>query len=348
MKCVHCKRDSRRRERLDGACPGCRHPFALDPGSKPHVTDMAFQNAIDAVSANSTVRFLEDHLYYELARRLNRRKRLPRIFFGVTGAVLLVGGLFATPLLIGAAGAGLVAWLQAPPRTLTLSAADFKEMLERWKRVHGAPRMLIVRKPQEGYRKAPAHAELEHYSFDRAVICDRAETVDVLLANNFHFENNCAVLSHDGYPQRAFDTVLAMLRKNPKLSVYVVHDATVRGCTLAHELANHPKWFKGTARVVEVGIRPVHAKKFVGLWRSVTLQVEPGRGISDRDAAWLGKYALDLAAIRPEQVIKRVFRAMTATQATETEDGYWIDDIAVSGGGDGGGGDVGIGDDSFG
>jgi hypothetical protein len=27
------------------------------------------------------------------------------------------------------------------------------------------------------------------------VICDRAQTVDVLLANNFHFENNCAVLS---------------------------------------------------------------------------------------------------------------------------------------------------------
>ena len=49
-------------------------------------------------------------------------------------------------------------------------------------------------------------SDIADYSFDRAVICDRARTADLLIANNFHFENNCAVLSVDGYPPHAFET----------------------------------------------------------------------------------------------------------------------------------------------
>ena len=30
--------------------------------------------------------------------------------------------------------------------------------------------------------------ELGHYSFDRVVVCDDPETVDLLLGNDFHFE----------------------------------------------------------------------------------------------------------------------------------------------------------------
>ena len=34
----------------------------------------------------------------------------------------------------------------------------------------------------------------------------------MLLANNFHFENNCAILSIEGYPPNVFETVRAMLK----------------------------------------------------------------------------------------------------------------------------------------
>ena len=111
-------------------------------------------------------------------------------------------------------------------------------MLIAWERAHGKPPGLIVR-PSAQAPSRPRRvleSDLADYSFDRAVICDRARTVDLLLANNFHFENNCAVLSIDGYPPGPFETVRTMLKRNPKLQVFALHDATVEGCTLAHRL----------------------------------------------------------------------------------------------------------------
>src|SRR5207245_10189890 len=99
----------------------------------------------------------------------------------------------------------------------------------RWREVHEAPEGVITRKAREETRRRPAEPDLPDYSFDRAVICDRARTVDLLIANNFHFENNCAVLAIGGYPQGPFETVRAMLRKNPRLQVFALHDATTSG-----------------------------------------------------------------------------------------------------------------------
>src|SRR5204863_3046139 len=140
-----------------------------------------------------------------------------------------------------------------------VDAATFERLWERWCSVHGTPAGVIVRKPQPDH-PAAAEPDLADYSFDRAVICDRARTVDLLLANNFHFENNCAVLSIDGYPPGPFETVRAMLKRNPGLQVFALHDATETGCRLAHRLATETAWFAGQARVVDVGLRPAHAR----------------------------------------------------------------------------------------
>jgi hypothetical protein len=99
--------------------------------------------------------------------------------------------------------------------------------------------------------------ELKQYSFDRAVICDDAEIARCLIANNFHFENNSAVLSVDGYPHDIFATVMDMLRLNPELQVYAVHDASRRGVALPHILSTEPRWFAGTTvKIFDVGLLP--------------------------------------------------------------------------------------------
>jgi hypothetical protein len=170
------------------------------------------------------------------------------------------------------------------------------------------PEGAIVRKPQLERRRA-VEPDLADYSFDRAVICDRARTVDLLLANNFHFENNCAVLSIGGYPSRAFETVRAMLRRNPRLQVFALHDATGPGCAMPYRLAHEPDWFRGTT-VVDVGLRPGHAPPLVGLWIPAPGKVKPGIAISPSEASWLSQHFLELAAIRPEQVLKRLYRAI--------------------------------------
>jgi hypothetical protein len=131
------------------------------------------------------------------------------------------------------------------------------------------------------------------------------------LANNFHFENNCAVLSVDGYPPGPFPTVLGMLKRNPRLQVVALHDATPTGCILAQKLATNREWFAGQVQVVDIGLRPSHAKPFEGLLlRSSTPVVQTGNGIRVDEAAWLASYVLELAVIRPEQLLKRLFRAM--------------------------------------
>jgi hypothetical protein len=165
----------------------------------------------------------------------------------------------------------------------------------------------------------PMEEELESYSFDRAVVCDQNGTVDLLLANDFHFENNCAVITAGGYPQHAFPVVRKMLRKNPRLEVYVLHDATPYGCRLAYELRNDPEWFGGTdVSVFDAALRPGHAMKTPTLCWAVNTPVSAHPALTEAERAWLCTRKMELAAVRPEQVIKRLFRAMK--RGSETSD----------------------------
>lgn len=322
MKCLRCGHDSKYKERSGGRCPNCHKDFAFEPREGGKFTDVAFQSAIDAVSANGKVRWGVEHLYYELCRK--RRFKLKAEGCLIPGLILLsigiVGFMFDyTPLklglFVGAAGVIASLWIRLT-RTVMLSKEEFEKLWVRWQKVHGPPSSLIVRKSRQKAER-PAEPDLEDYSFDRAVICDRARTVDLLLANNFHFENNCAVLAVSGYPAGPFELVRKMLRRNPRLQVFALHDADPDGCRLAHRLAGDPEWFKGHAKVIDVGLRPAQAGPFRGLLLSAQAPVAAGSGISPAEAKWLSSYALELAAIRPEQVLKRLFRAMNRKPETD-------------------------------
>jgi hypothetical protein len=218
---------------------------------------------------------------------------------------------------------------------VAIDMKTFNSMWSRWKTIHGIPKGVIVRQTQPP-KPQTVEPDIGDYSFDRAVICDRARTVDLLLANHFHFENNCAVLSIEGYPQGPFETVRKMLKRNPKLQVFALHDASPTGCTLAHRLRTDSNWFAGGARVVDVGLSPDQTKRFRGLFLEATPHVVGAiRGISADDAKWLSRYTLELAAIRPDQVIKRLFRAINQTRGNAQKD----EGVLTTSTGDSGGGD---------
>lgn len=328
MKCIRCGHDSKYKERSEGRCPSCRKEFAFEPQRGGLLTDGTFKAAIDSVSANGQMRWGVEHLYYEVSRRYRRKKLPPAGCIWVCAAVVAVllviafassSGAAAAIALAVAAAAVVLAYKRSEKR-VSLKPEKFDEMWKRWAKVHGMPPGLIARQEPPA-RARPTEPDLGDYSFDRAVICDRARTVDLLLANNFHFENNCAVLAIGGYPRSAFETVRAMLRRNPRLQVFVLHDASVPGCKTAYNLANDPAWFKGhTAEITDVGLRPVHAKPFEGLLLAMQRgPVQPGEGISPGEAEWLSKYTLELAAIRPEQVLKRLFRAINRKEAVRSK-----------------------------
>jgi hypothetical protein len=331
--CVRCGHDSKFKERSDKHCPKCHGLFAFERGEA--FTDKAFQSALDAISAEGKLKWGVEHLYYELCRRKRRKLgNTPRgCAIGATVAcfVLVVIGLSGSlGAWLAAFFAGLVAfrcWLWWGQQKVPLTREAFEPLWNRWLGTHGEPRGRIVRREQPKGRR-PVEADVGDYSFDRAVICDRARTVDLLLANNFHFENNCAVLAVSGYPAGPFETVRAMLKRNPKLEVFALHDASPEGCRLAHRLANDPAWFKGQVPVTDVGLRPLHRSPFRGLYLPAPARVAPGDGITPEEAAWLSTYTLELAAIRPEQVVKRLFRAVNRKDEEDT----------TGSGGDGGSG----------
>lgn len=336
MKCIRCGTDSKYKDRAGGRCPSCRKHFAFEPQKGDLFTDAAFEAAIDAVSAKGRLRWGVEHLYYEVCRR-RRRRGVPKIGAVLVFIVAFLLGIQSRSLLVGVAtgavAAGVFVWLMGRrvASTVQITLAKFNTMWGHWRKTHGVPKGVIVRKG-EAPAPRPAEPDLADYSFDRAVICDRARTADLLIANNFHFENNCAVLSVGGYPPGPFDTIRAMLRRNPRLQIFALHDATGAGCRLARQLATSPEWFQNLGAVTDVGLRPRHAGPFKGLYLpNPGGPVAAGDGITAKDAEWLSLYALELAAIRPEQVLKRLFRAINRTPGDE-DDEYEDDGSSGSGG----------------
>ena len=338
MKCIHCQKDSKYKERTSRKCSGCGHLFAFEPKEKDPITDVFFQSAIDAVSANGVVRWNVDHLYYEVCRRKRPgfKKILPVIVFAfLVSAFLSIGmmvvlrnplGLIVPLLVAPLCVLGVLAYLSQ--KFVTIRSSEFHSWYERWCDVHGTPKGVIVRK-EAPVSPTTTESDVGDYSFDRAVICDCSETVDLLLANQFHFENNCAILSIDGYPAGPFALIRQMLRRNPSLQVFALHDATAAGCRMAHRLATDPEWFGGHAKVIDVGLRPGNATVFKGLYRPSRGSVNVGEGISADEAKWLTSYNLELAAVRPEQVLKRLFRAVSRRDEKEPADTNGGDDGGV-------------------
>jgi DNA-directed RNA polymerase subunit RPC12/RpoP len=346
VKCIHCQHDAKYQERRDGRCPKCQHRFAFEPRTGDPLTDGVFAAALERVSSGGRVRFNIEHLYYEVRRRYLRRSPALAVAVGSAFAATVIAFTIGTGwslliwVLIMSASAGAYLWVRrrgtVPWRHL--SRTTFDKLWRRYVLAHSAPSGLIERRARVGPASIDTR-EMLAYSFDRAVICDRPETVDLLIANQFHFENNCAVLSIDGYPPHAFQTVRTMLRNNPRLIVLALHDASLGGCQLAHRLSNDPDWFKDGVPVHDVGLRPRHAVAFVGQHERLRVPhaAAAGGGITSVEAHWLSGYLLALAVVIPEQIIKRLFRAITLAEDRQDSSAGGTD-----GGGSGGSGDGGL------
>jgi hypothetical protein len=318
MKCIRCNNEDTLRAG-ESRCHHCNGEFAFLPGAR--FTDEAFFSALQNLSEDGAVKWLPGHLYFELARQRVAPNRLnPWVLGALSSMGFFVAAsyaqVFAWAWIFGATsvGSALAAWLsrEKPAGYLPTSREDVHQALARWCEVHGKPRGLIEKRARASapYRDRVSDEELLGYSFDRALICDRPEIVDFFIANNFHFENNCAILGFNKYPEDVFEVVLRMLRNNPKLLVFALHDATMKGCGMAYTLANQDEWFKGRAKITDVGLRPEHADFFPGLEEPTEQRGYFGPGMSDSETAWLSRNLLSLEVIPPSQLIKRVFRAI--------------------------------------
>jgi hypothetical protein len=203
-------------------------------------------------------------------------------------------------------------------------SSDIKGWLKRWQEVNGTVFRLLS-PPSTKTGTTAINPDVTAYSFDRLVVCQSAEIAQMLIANNFHFENNCAILSIEGYPQDIFDVTMQMLRRNLDLKVYIFHDCSPQGMGILKELKTSDRWFKNSnVAIIDIGITPnqVMNSKHLFIHTSTTSaevakRVSPSdwTGLTLDEVAWLeaGNY-VELESFTPQQLIQVLNRGIAGTR----------------------------------
>ncbi|NES80116.1 MAG: hypothetical protein F6K10_00545 [Moorea sp. SIO2B7] len=141
-------------------------------------------------------------------------------------------------------------------QTFLVESSKIQPWLESWQAINGRIDSILPSPNQEN-QSNQINFDISNYSFDKLLICDSEEIAQFLIANNFYFENNCAVLSVTRYPESIFDTVLEMVKQNPELKVYALHHCTPKGIGLVHQLRTSENWFAGSnVTIYDIGLLP--------------------------------------------------------------------------------------------
>ncbi len=342
MKCIHCQSNTPNKiARATSKCSSCLHRFAFTgltqidigvhsdvyggksqerpPAYANHiaVTDMLFQKAIHAVSSNGKYAFTCRQLYYEFLRRLPAPAN--------AGCATAMGIVALVPLMLamgiaGPSGGSAQTKVAGPPMTFdTFTHYYFNQ----WVRIHGEPEGLVDANPVTT-TPTPVLPELLNYSFDRCLIVDNADIAAMLVANRFHFENNCAILSADGAypaPDRR-DAIMTMLGRNPELVVAYLHDASAGAFASAANLRS-ADWF-GDRRIwiADIGLTPRQAWAQRLFVENSTYSNVDTRLPSD-ELDWLQQgYMCSLSGIRPAKLLKTAYMGLTEASRMSYEEEY--------------------------
>ena len=261
------------------------------------------------------------------------------LFLGLPVTLFLVPSFI---LFIAAVGLGMGAiylgnrQLAQPPvsQEFLFQLQDFQGWLNRWQEVNGA----VVKQlpaPRQQTENVTINPDVTAYSFDRLVVCDSAEIAQMLIANNFHFEHNCAVLSITGYPQDIFTTTMAMLRRNPELKVYALHDCSPRGIGLGQRLRTSDRWFQhSNIAIIDVGLTPRQVMSVNGLFVQMSAesaqaaqQVPPDQwvGLSAAEVQWLeaGNY-VELESFPPQRLLQVLNRGIAGSRDLLAENDTYV------------------------
>ncbi|MEG4581368.1 hypothetical protein QUA71_17390 [Microcoleus sp. MON1_C5] len=285
--------------------------------------------------------------------RKNKAKNLQLL-----GVIILVTGISGSLILnyfsgyIVAITLGLFSyWLgisqknrpQITGEIFLVNQAQSDKWLRDWQTVNGTLEKLLPAPRQEAL-PASIDREVSAYSFDRAIICDSDEIAQFLIANNVHFENNCAILSISGYPQSIFNTVIEMLRRNADLKVYALHDANPAGVSLVHQLRTSPNWFANQAvTILDLGISPrqILETRDMFVQQSQTMAQTARQlpdtvrqGLTAQELAWLdaGNF-VELESFTPQRLLRVVNYGLAQSGDPQTNDGLILVDNAVGYGG---------------
>lgn len=211
------------------------------------------------------------------------------------------------------------------PQSFKFKQTEITQWLSRWEKINGKVTNFLP-PSRETSEPTEINSEITAYSFDRVIVCDTAKIAQFLIANNFHFEHNCAVLSIDGYPQNIFTTVMEMLRQNSDLKVYAFHDATPHGVSIINQLRTNPNWFMGNnLSIYDLGLLPRHVFASKNMWilksdesarQAQRISVNVKQTLSTDEIAWLEEgFYVELESFSPRKLLQVASQGIVKTQA---------------------------------
>lgn len=237
--------------------------------------------------------------------------------------------------------------VQNLPQELLFSSTDLDSWLRKWQQINGKVDQVLTSQ-QEQIAPKSINPDITAYSFDRLVVCDSANMAQLLIANNFHFENNCAILSITGYPQSIFSTTMEMLRRNPDLKVYAIHDCSPKGVSLVHHLRTSEKWFlNSNVTIIDLGLLPrqiiaSQGKMFIRFSSQLKdeakkLSVDIRQSLTAEELAWLdtGNF-VELESFTPQKLIQVLRHGISGSLNLESDDSsiILIGDSGINSGND--------------
>jgi hypothetical protein len=311
-------------------------PFAFDP-QRDHLSDMAFQAVIDDVSANGTLQYTPAQLHLATSRRLGHK--LKRGFHMGCSIPIAIALMFVSAWLLGvlrmpeaafwwvfllmtAFGASPLVLDRLRRRRVLLSWAEFQGLLSQWRSAHGEPKgLLSADSARVKALTAQQRAELSHYSFDRLLVVERDAVALMLVRNHFHFENNCAILSLEGYPgDETRGVVLEMARQNPALKVFIAHDASPSGCAALATLRRKGWLPASDTPVMDLGLRPSQVRALRRPQLARDQAVLPANAddlawLTPKERQWLAKgNAMSLEALGPAALMRALHQGFARAQ----------------------------------
>jgi hypothetical protein len=209
---------------------------------------------------------------------------------------------------------------------------DFHVWLTRWININGFPKKILKLRKISTDQVAP-NPKVIAYNFDRVVVCGSPQIAQLLLKNNFHFENNCAVMAIDRYPHRDFMTIKAMLDLTPDLKVFAFHDCSPQGLKMIRHLRTEKIWFPDLSiLIISVATLPRHIINNPDILipqsaesQKLSQQLAPDlRNILDpTELAWLDAgFYLELESFPPQELIQILQQGINKSyQLPEIEDG---------------------------
>ncbi len=216
-----------------------------------------------------------------------------------------------------------------------ISQTQLQDWLNRWEQINNIPEKILP-SPRQEIAPATINPDVTAYSFDRLVVCDSATIAQLLIANNFHFENNCAILSITGYPQSIFNTTMEMLHRNPDLKVYTIHDCSPKGVSLINHIRTSERWFlNSNVKIIDIGLLP---RQILATKRGMFIQSSPDlataakqlpeeirQSFTSEELAWLdaGNF-VELESFTPQRLIQVLRSGISGSSNLETDDSSLI------------------------